>query len=292
MLEMHGTDGTEWLRRVPDIVADCARRWSLALDPTPLESNYGYLAPGTRADGSPIILKVSFPEREFFTGVEALRLYDGRGCVRLCELDLSAGALLLERLVPGTMLSDLPDDEEATTIAARLMRRLWRPAPAAHSFPTIADWVLRMEEAPRLVGPDRPFPLKWSEHALGLFHELAATAAEPVLLHGDLHHYNILAAQREPWLAIDPKGVVGEPVWEVGAFVFNNLPEDLEPARTVPLLERRLTVFARELGCDRERLRAAVIARTVLSGFWSLEDSGYGWEESITVARYLAGREV
>ena len=195
--------------------------------PAPLASNYGYLAPGTRADGSPVILKVSFPEREFFTGAEALRLYDGRGSVSILESDLDAGAILLERLSPGTMLNDLPDDEEATAIAAPLMRRLWRPAPVVHRFPTIAGWMLRMEEAPRLVGPARPFPLKWSEHALSLFHQLAATAAEPTLLHGDLHHYNILATEREPWLAIDPKGVVGEPVWEVGAFVSNNLPEGL-----------------------------------------------------------------
>ena len=102
----------------------------------------------------------------------------------------------------------------------------------------------------------------------------------------------IFRAQHEPWLAIDPKGVVGEPVWEVGTFVFNNLPEDLASPGTERLLERRLAVFARELGFDPERLQAAVIARTVLSGFWSLEDSGYGWEESITIARYLAGREI
>ena len=106
-----------------------------------------------------------------------------------------------------------------------------------------------------------------------------------MLLHGDLHHYNILSAGREPWLAIDPKVVVGEAENEVGAFVRNRLLPVSRPER---LLARRLDQFADELGFDRERILGWSLAQAVLSAWWSFEDSGHVWDEAITCARLLA----
>jgi len=110
--------------------------------------------------------------------------------------------------------------------------------------------------------------------------------AAPVLLHGDLHHENILAATRQPWLAIDPKGIVGEPAYEVGALLRNRL--DAAPDLR-PLQARRLDQLAEALQLDRQRLLSWSVAQAVLSAWWSYEDHGRGWEPMIAYAEVLAG---
>ncbi len=112
--------------------------------------------------------------------------------------------------------------------------------------------------------------------------------AEPVLLHGDLHHDNILAAEREPWLAIDPKGIVGEPAYEVGALLRNPLPGLLARPEPGRVLARRIEQLAAELGFDRARIRGWALAQAVLSAWWSYEDHGDGWRETIACAELLA----
>ena len=121
-----------------------------------------------------------------------------------------------------------------------------------------------------------------------LFAELIGSMGAPVLLHGDLHHENILAAEREPWLALDPKGVVGEAEYEVGALLRNRLPEQLAAPETGRILARRVAQLAEELGFDRTRLRGWGLAQAVLSAWWSYEDHGHGWEGAMVVAEHLS----
>ncbi len=294
--EVFGPAGAGWLDRLPALLDDLARRWSLTLQPPLGDLSYGYVAPAVRADGADAILKLAVPNPELRTEAAALRLYAGRGAVRLLDADPDRGALLLERIRPGTPLLPIApaapvpqaEDESATIAAARLMLRLWRPAPPGHPFPTLDDWVRRMaERAPRLIGPGSRFPAGWIDRALALFDRLADSAEAPVLLHGDLHHGNILRAEREPWLAIDPKGVVGEPIWETGPLLLNALPPSADAEETRRILARRVSWLASELGRDRERLRAAAVVRAVLAGFWSLEDHGSGWERELALAGLL-----
>jgi streptomycin 6-kinase len=121
-----------------------------------------------------------------------------------------------------------------------------------------------------------------------LFEELLLSEETRLLLHGDLHHENILSAARGPWLAIDPKGVVGEAANDTAALLHN-------PAGTLDapdprgLLQRRLDVLSGELDLDRARLRAWGIAQAVLSAYWGLEDCGRVWEGALEFARLLAG---
>jgi streptomycin 6-kinase len=283
--------GAEWLSRLPSIVAECERRWSLRVGPPFAEPSYNYVAPAVRGDGMPAVLKVCPANREFFTEAEALKLFDGRGAVRLLEAHLEQGALLLERLEPGTPLARLTDDEEVTAIAVQVMRRLWRPVPAGHPFPSVADWaggLGRLRE--RFGGGSGPFPAMLVEEAERLFAELIGSAAELRLLHGDLHHGNILAGQRRPWLAIDPKGLVGEPAYETGALLRNPLPRLLAAPRPELILARRVDQLAEELGFDRARLQGWGVAQAVLAAWWALEDHGHGWEPFIACAELLAAR--
>jgi len=251
--------------------------------------SYNYVAPAVRADGTEVVLKLGVPNPELVTEIEALRLFDGRGIVRLLEADTERGSLLLERLRPGTPLSRLADDEQATAIAAGVMGQLWRPAPAGHPFPTVQRWAAGLERLrARFGGGTGPLPIALVERAEALFAELIGSMADPVLLHGDLHHENILAAGRQPWLALDPKGVVGEPAYETGALLRNPMPEILRRPGVGRILARRVDQLAGLLGFDRERVVGWAFAQAVLSAWWSLEDHGHGWEEAMACAELFA----
>jgi streptomycin 6-kinase len=289
MIELHGEEGIKWLDHLPFLLAGLAQRWALAVLRPFEDLSYNYVVPVVRADGSGAILKVGVPNPELLTEIEALRLYGGRGIVQLLEADPERGALLLERLEPGTPLACLSDDGAATSIAAQVMRQLWRPLPADHPFPTVARWAAglgRLRE--RFGGGTGPLPSIWVARAEGLFSELIVSMAEPELLHGDLHHHNILAAQRQPWLALDPKGVVGEPAYEVGALLRNPMPQILDQPDVKGIMARRVDQLAEELGFDRKRLVGWGVAQAVLSAWWMLEDHGHGWEMGIACAEHIA----
>jgi streptomycin 6-kinase len=290
MQEVYGEAGVEWLERLPAIIAECERRWSLAALPPFPRLSYNYVAPAVLADGRDAVLKVGYPSPELMCEMEALRLYDGHGIVQLLYADREQGAMLLERLKPGTPLASIEDDEEATSIAASVMRQLWRPVPSEHQFPTVAKWASGLERLRKhFGGTTGPLPKSLVEEAETLFIELIASMDEVVLLHGDLHHENIIAAERQPWLALDPKGLAGEPAYEIGALLRNWLPDPLTQPEASRTLARRVDQLAEELGFDRERLISWGLAQAVLSAWWSIEDHGYGWEPAIAVAEALAG---
>ena len=288
IVAMHGAAGGEWLQSLPDLAAECERRWAIRVDDPFPRLSFNWVAPAVRDGGAPAVLKLSFPgEREFRTEAESLRIFDGRGICRLLELDLGRGAMLLERLEPGTRLTAVGDDEEATIAAAGIMQNLRRPAPSEHPFPLVAGWARGFERLrTRFDGGTGPMPADLVGRAEGLFAELLASQGELFLLHGDLHQENILRAGREPWLAIDPKGVVGEAAYETAALLHNPV-ESLDVPEPKKLLARRLDVLSERLGLDRARIRAWGVAQAVLAAYWSLEDGGEPWSEALVFARLL-----
>lgn len=293
MIALHGADGLAWLDRLPTILATCEQRWKLMLHPPFADLSYHYVAPAVRADGTAVVVKACSPTGEFTQEVEALRLFGGRGTVQLLECDPSNEAMLLEHLQPGTPLSSVEDDEQATSIAAAVMRQMWRPVPQAHPFPSIFDWGAGFVRLRRHYGGGNgPFPSALLEEAEMLFAELSTSMAESVLLHGDLHHDNILAAERQPWLAIDPKGLIGEPAYEVGALLRNALPEHLTSHQLARILTRRVDQLAEELHVDRARVRGWGLAQAVLSEWWCIEDSGHLCDANLTCAQLLAAIKV
>lgn len=290
--DIYGEAGDRWLANLPELVAEFAGRWSLTLGPVFEPLSYNYVCAARRSDGTPVVLKAGFPDPENLMEGDALRWYNGRGSVRLLESERERGVVLLERLEPGTPLTGL-DDEQATLIAARVMRRLWRPLPAGHSFRSLASWTSGLSGLrERFEGRTGPFPAMLVETSERLIAELNASASECVLLHADLHHDNILMAQREPWLAIDPKGIAGDPAYETVAFL-NNPRKRFEHAPIPPrLAARRIALLSDELGIDRARIHRWGIAGTVLSAWWTLEGHGRGWEPTIALAEAIAAAKV
>ncbi|MCC3377111.1 aminoglycoside phosphotransferase family protein [Cohnella sp. REN36] len=288
---VHGDVGAKWLDELPALLRECERRYELRLLP-PFELSFNYVAPAVRADGLPCVLKLGVPaDPERAREPAALRLFAGRGAVRVLDADDERGILLLERLLPGRTLHHVAPDEEAVRIAAGLLRRLRTLAPvgeAAAAFPTTADWARGLERLRARFGDGTgPLPERLVARAEAEFARLHAAPDGPLLLlHGDLHHGNILSGQREPWLAVDPKGVVGESAFGVVQFLLNNLPENDDEA-AVRLIRRRIAQFAEELGLRASRIAAWTFAHMVLSAWWCIEDDTDGADGTIRLAALL-----
>lgn len=288
IVDVFGESGTAWLAALPALLAECEERWQIAVQP-PFPLSYNYVAPATRLDGSEVVLKLGVPSADSRSEIAALRHYGGRGIVALLDADDGRGIMLLERISPGTPLAELGDDESMTDIAAAIMVDLWRPPPPNHAFPTVETWSLALPRLrARYGGTTGPLPADLFALAESRFADLFSSQGESMLLHGDAHHENILRAERKPWLAIDPKGVIGDRGYETGSFLCNQLLHLRNPKQA---LARRVDQLAERLDYDRARLIAWGLAYAVLSACWSAEDHGAGWEGAIEVARLLAELE-
>jgi streptomycin 6-kinase len=246
--------GRLWLDDLPRAVEESAEHWKLRLG-QPFPYAFTSLAiPGRMEDGTDVVLKVQHIDRETEHEALALRRWNGDGAILLLDRFPARDALLLERCIPGT---PVPPDQ-ALDVLIGLLPRLWKPATSP-PFRTLADeaahWATtlhaRRDFSPRLVDA--------ALHAIGY---LPASQGEQVLLHQDLHGWNVLAAQREPWLVIDPKPLVGEREFGLAPIIRS---EELGSGRREAL--RRLDRLAGELGLDRERARQWCIAQTVA---WSV----------------------
>jgi streptomycin 6-kinase len=275
MIELFGEEGRAWLDRLPAILVACEERWNLTICAPVGNLSFNYVAPAVLADGTEVMVKTGLTD-EFPSQPRALRHFDGHGMAQLLAYDERDAAMLLERLKPGTLLRAVEDDEVAISAAADVMREIWRPLRQEHyPFPTVCDWgkgFARLRE--QYDGRTGPFPPAIFDKAEKLYAELSASMAEPVLLHGDLHQDNILSAEREPWLAVDPKGVIGEPVFETGALLRNFWPDILSIPNPKSLMARRIDQLSAELGFDRKRIYDWGFSQAVLSVLWSIEDKG------------------
>jgi streptomycin 6-kinase len=292
-----GADGEQFLTDLPDLLDEAARRWELTIG-GPFLLSYNYVTAAKRADGTDVVVKIGVPNRELTSEIEALRLYDGQGAVRLIDSDAERGMLLEERIRPGTMLLEMQDDERGTEIAAGIMRALWRPVPTpapllSPHFPRnsvknggmkeggvgfirLIDWFGAFQKLrQQYYGGTGPLPRKVFETAEGLVADFFAENEPPVVLHGDFQHYNVLQTT-DGWRAIDPKGVIGPRGYEVGPWLVNPRREFFEGPGAEQRTERRLAILAEQLGMERGRIRGWGIAHAVLSAVWQLDGSGGG----------------
>jgi streptomycin 6-kinase len=284
-----GEAGVEWSRNLPRLLGELCQILHVTLDSPFPSLSFNCVAPGIRSDGLEVVLKVGVPTREVEAEIAALRLWAGNGCVELLEAIPEKGALLLERLRPGTPLAAVDDEDLSVVVVADIMRQLWRPPPEGHSFPTVSDWGKNFHLLRECFGGTTgPFPAYLVERAEALFEELGATMGPALVLHGDLHPLNICRAERQPWLAIDPKGVVGEAEYEVGAFLRNPLPELLLRAHPEKVLRRRVEGFVERLGLDRGRVVAWNFAQAVLAAWWDYHPDGSGWRTTLAYAELAA----
>jgi streptomycin 6-kinase len=254
-----------WLERVPELVAECTAEWGLTLGELYQSGAAGYTVRAELADGTPVVLKIIYPHREAEHEADALELWDGQGTVRLVARDDERRAMLLERCEPGTYLAAAGPDT-ALDVLIDLLPRLWQPA--GEPFPTLADeaawWVECLPDQWEQSG--RAVERRLVDAAVDVLQALAHSQGEEVLLHQDLHGENILSAQREPWLVIDPKPLVGEREFAVAPIV-----RSFELGHSKADVLQRLDRLTSELGLDRERARGWALGQTMAWAF----DSSY-----------------
>lgn len=255
------------LKELNERIVFLARVWRVAIQRL-LVRESSVLVYGRRSD-RPVLLKVAKRSGDEWRGGEIAARFRGRGVVRV--YDYADGAALFECLEPGEPLAALTlngRDEEATDILALMLGRM-APLEPPVWCPTVELWGAGFERY--LASGDERIPRDLVESAQRIYLELCATQRERALLHGDLHHYNVLSDRARGWCAIDPKGVVGELEYEVGAALRNPIDRPDLFAK-LDVVERRLGQFGLALGIDIERARAWSFAQAVLSAVWSSED--------------------
>jgi streptomycin 6-kinase len=251
--------------------------WGLEFEGAPPAPGGREPYPGTgevafvRRAGRPLVLKLlPYGSDEWLSGA-VLAHWGGQGAVRLIEQ--ASGAVLIERAIPGDDLIAMATaerDDEATAILCDVMAKLNRPAPTGAPFRTIVDWgrgFARNRAAAVEAGMDGNL----IDRAERLFHQLCATQDRPILLHGDLQHFNVVHDTRRGWLTIDPKGILGEPTYETGAMLRNPMTRP-EFCADPAVIERRARLISARLGYGYDRVIGWCFAQWVLSDLWAIED--------------------
>lgn len=277
--------GADWLDRLPLLASECAEEWKLRLGAPFEPATISLVVPATLQDDSAAVLKVGFPEPESAGEPDALAAWEGRGAVRLLARDEDRSALLVERCVPGTPLWAEADEERANGIAAEVLHRIWRAPVADHRFRLLTDVAAEWEESIPAAWDRLGRPFEWSllDLALSSLRDLRSSQPEVVILHQDLHSGNVLAAQREPWLAIDPKPLVGERAFDAASLLRDRRAELVRDPQPVRSITRRLDLLSEALELDRERMRGWGVVHALA---WGVGESVL--EDMVACARWLA----
>ena len=265
---LRGSDWAAFVHRLPRLVRDLLQEWELLVDGGPMHGYCAVVLPVRTTSGRPAVLKVGFPDEESEHEHLALQHWHGRGAVRLLRADPRRWALLLERLHADEDLSGLWD-VEACEVVAGLYARLHVAAPP--SLRTLTSYLERWNGDLRALPRNAPVPRRLVEQAAALGRDfLSDPASTGTLIHCDLHYDNVLAGDREPWLAIDPKPVSGDPHYEVAPMLWNRWPELAGDVRNG--VRRRFHTLVDAAGLDGHRARDWVVVRMLHNAMWRLAD--------------------
>ncbi|WP_443063403.1 aminoglycoside phosphotransferase family protein [Streptomyces sp. NBC_00445] len=275
----NGEAGRAFIAGLPDLTAAFLARWQLTVDGRPMHGVGALVVPVVRADGTAAVLKLQLLDEESEGEPVALRIWDGDGAVRLLDHDPATGTMLLERLDENRMLSHLDDTRGAVLIIARLLAHL-TSVPAPHGMRRLGDIAQAMLDQTPWALQRIPDP-----EARRLVADCAAAVREVVdepgdrLLHWDLHDENVLASDRAPWLAIDPKPLSGDPGFELWPALDNRFDADE--------IVWRFDAMTDVLGLDRARARAWTLGRLLQNALWDIEDERPLEERQLEIARRL-----
>lgn len=254
-----------WVDRLPRLIETYVERWELLPIAAPMPTCRGAAWVGAthRRDGSEVVLKLAWPHWEAETEAAGLRCFDGRAAVRLLAHDETDFALLLERCRPGHDLRSLPTPADADAVAVDVLRRLWRPAnaPGASAIGALADTVAAWNA--EFESSRAAYPPAIVEEAAQLGLELVRTTTAPVVVHGDFNPSNVLTAEREPWLAIDPKPLVGDQAYDLAQYLANWTEEADAGGDPTAWFVDRVASFAASLHLDPLRVAAWAFVKAV-----------------------------
>ncbi|MFB4194649.1 aminoglycoside phosphotransferase family protein [Streptomyces carpaticus] len=267
----HGARGATWIAGLPRLAATLLERWDLRPDGPAAHGVCALVLPVVRTtDGTPAALKLQMVDEETAGEPRALAAWDGDGAVRLLAHDAASGAMLLERLAPRS-LEDVPDDLAALEVLSGLLARL-ATVPAPPGLRTLAGIGARMlERVPAALAAyhDPADRALYADCAAALREVLPEPGG--ALLHWDLHYANVLAGEREPWLAIDPKPLAGDPCFDLLPALHNRFAEITGAPDPLRALRRRFDLMTATAALDRDRAVAWTLARILQNALWAAE---------------------
>jgi streptomycin 6-kinase len=259
-----------WLDSLPATVADLCKKWSIELDPVIPETYVTLVLLGHSAALGPVVIKSSPLASEFLAEATALKLASGDNVARLYDVDFERSVMVIERIVPGTQLLNVAmTDEDATRLAVETIATVWRPVPNPVGLHSLRQWMRALFDwSPR---SDR-IATDLVRQAQELGSSLLAQSSRVCLLHGDFQHHNLLQRASGEWAIIDPKGVIGDPGFEIAAWMYNP-PGVTAREDYLDLVARRVPICAEVWRIDHDELMAWAFVGAVLGLCWSASDS-------------------
>ncbi|MFF3763453.1 aminoglycoside phosphotransferase family protein [Streptomyces sp. NPDC001922] len=286
-----GEEGMAWIAGLPALAAELMDRWELERDGASGSGEASLVLPVLRNDGTRAVLKLQMPREETTAAVIGLRTWDGEGMVRLLDHDPGSSTMLLERLDGARTLASIEDDDVAMGILAELQARLVR-VPAPQGLRSLGDVAAEMlEQVPRAVTTladpaDRQRLRGWASAVADLVGEPGDR-----MLHWDLHYDNVLAADREPWLAIDPEPLSGDPGFDLWPALDSRWEDVVAKGDTPRIVQRRFDLLTEVLGLDRARATGWTLGRLLQNALWDVEGGATALAPpSVAIAESLVDR--
>ncbi len=269
-LRVFGEQGKRWIADLPNIIAKLADDWQLS-GIVPVDNmTFNYVAKATTNTNQAVILKISCDAKAIADEIQALKYFSGNGSIQLIAENNTYHAILLQQAVPGiTLTSIYPQQlEYVMDCYIETMKKLHsHKLPSKNNYCHISDWLIAIDHMHH-----SDFPSDLIVKAITLKNELLSSMTNEIFLHGDLHHDNILK-QGDQWLAIDPKGVVGEAEFEIAAFDFMCVNELANKSDVKNILEKRIDLLAQKAKLDPQRMKDWVFVRLMLMAAWQKEDN-------------------
>lgn len=266
-----GDQGQNWLKQLPSLLEILQEQWQFDVISILPNLNYNFVALVEKRNNQKAILKCGVPNNELFNEIAALQIYHGMGAVSIFEADPLNAAFMLDYIDTGISLEKITSQDQATTIFVDIISELHtNKIPQTHSFPSLKDYFQTLMDAkshPKLGH-------KLIDKAQNISTDLLCSMNSTVLLHADLHHQNILKKTNNVWLAIDPKGVIGEAEAEVGAFMRNPAPLLFTELNAKKILNERLHLLADKTSFDIKRLWGWSFSQSVIAAIWNYNDKG------------------
>lgn len=286
IINIYGNAGEEWLAGFGELIAYCINKWQFKLL-SAKKLSYDFVVPVVFNNGSKAILKLGVPGAGLLSELAALKAFNGAGFCRLLDSEPIKGIVLLECIEPGEPLNTVPDEATSAKIAARLIKDMQMVNPIAdYPLQTSDDWYQDLIRLHERFGDIIPEPLY--NNAIVAYQSLKTNQQEQRLLHGDLHHENILSAGNDTWKAIDPKGIIGEVGCELPPFLMN----DLDGKDIAATISERINVFSEELKIDRARIIKWSVFRSILSAYWKVEDGMTVTPDDVAICEHFASNQL
>jgi streptomycin 6-kinase len=283
IINSFGEPGKKWIDSLPSIIEKTSKQWQLQdVNPVEQKMNWNYVALAMQNNNYPVVLKLSYDRKLIQDEYNALKHFNGNGAVRVIDINLEYNALLLEQAIPGYLLKEHHPlrIQDTINIYAAVVKKLSTCSLADNNYAHAKEWCDAIDKI-----HDPRIPNNLIEKAKQLRSELLNTAPHEYLCHGDLHLENIIQHGAD-WIAIDPKGIIGEMAFEAAAFDLIT-SDEMRDTSTIPSkIIDRVTQLANALDIPYDRLLFWIFLRIIISAQWFIEDNGDP-SQMITLVKYV-----